>query len=98
MNVQVLSDLHLEFHQDSGERFLMGLDPQGVDVLVVAGDLCTKREHAEVLRFLSHKYPHVVFIVGNHDYYGCTYLQVHRNLEEVCEGIDNSHVIVRCRQ
>jgi len=91
MKVQVLSDLHLEFHPDDGERFTMALDPEGVDVLVVAGDLCTRRLHKEVLLFLASRYPHVVLVLGNHDYYGCTYLQVHRNLEGVSEGIENLH-------
>ena len=36
MRVQVLSDLHFEFHRDGGEEFVRLLDPTDVDVLVVA--------------------------------------------------------------
>jgi predicted phosphodiesterase len=91
LKVQVLSDLHLEFHSDEGERFLMELDPEGVDVLVVAGDLCTRSIHKEALPFLAMRYPHVVFVLGNHDYYGCTFLQVHSNLEAICAEHENLH-------
>jgi len=37
--IQVLSDVHTEFYRDEGESFIAGLDPSGVDVLVLAGDI-----------------------------------------------------------
>jgi len=43
MRIQVLSDLHFEFHRDGGAAFVRGLDPSGVDAPVVAGDLATRR-------------------------------------------------------
>ena len=40
MKILVVSDLHLEFHEDGGREFLQTLDPRDAEVLVVAGDLC----------------------------------------------------------
>ena len=34
MRIQLLSDLHFEFHRDNGRSFVESLDPDGVDVLV----------------------------------------------------------------
>jgi predicted phosphodiesterase len=39
MHIQLLSDLHFEFHADHGQSFVESLDPRGVDVLVLAGDI-----------------------------------------------------------
>jgi len=35
MRLQLLSDLHFEFHRDGGRSFVESLDPSGVDVLVL---------------------------------------------------------------
>jgi hypothetical protein len=40
VNIQILSGLHLEFYEERWRESLESLDPEGVDVLVVAGDLC----------------------------------------------------------
>lgn len=71
MKIQILSDLHLEFY--AGDVALLEtLDPTDVDVLVVAGDLATvtkgRLEHA--LRVLCKMYPNVVYVEGNHEFYG----------------------------
>jgi predicted phosphodiesterase len=39
MRLQLLSDLHFEFHRDGGHAFVDSLDPTGIDVLVLEGDI-----------------------------------------------------------
>ena len=39
MRIQLLSDLHFEFHRDGGRAFTEALDPSSVDVLVLARDI-----------------------------------------------------------
>ena len=39
MRIQVISDVHFEFHSDGGWDFVRSLNPEGVDVLVIAGDI-----------------------------------------------------------
>jgi len=79
--IQLLSDLHIDHHADDGRAFLESLDPSGVDVLVVAGDLHTgKFGLINSLLSLCDIYPNVLFVCGNHDYYGWEPRQVHRRL------------------
>jgi predicted phosphodiesterase len=68
MNIQLISDLHYEFWNDQIkiEDFIAP-----ADVLVVAGDLAVgPRNCASLLNTLSKHYPHVVYVAGNHEYYG----------------------------
>jgi len=43
MKLQIMSDLHLEMHADRGVEFIRHLDPTGVEVLVLAGDITMAR-------------------------------------------------------
>jgi predicted phosphodiesterase len=74
MRIQLLSDLHFEFHADHGQSFVASMQPQGVDVLVLAGDIAVGDGIGEALdRFCAH-YANatVVFVHGNHEFYGQT--------------------------
>jgi len=68
MRIQVMSDLHFEFHRDNGESFIKSLDPTGIDVLVLAGDIATRTLASSLISFCE-KYSEVVFVCGNHEYY-----------------------------
>jgi predicted phosphodiesterase len=73
MKIKVLSDLHLEFHQDSGDEFIRSL-PTNCDVVVIAGDLCSSRIVKKALRMLSHHFAKqkIIYVLGNHDLYHAT--------------------------
>ena len=73
MRLQVLSDLHFEFHADAGASFVGSLNPEGVDVLVVAGDLAVGEGIGPALDLLCTRYARsvVVYVHGNHEFYGC---------------------------
>ena len=67
MRIQVISDIHLEF---SGmERELNPVACNSRDLLIVAGDLC---EGTNGFDWLGEQleYSPVVFVTGNHEYYG----------------------------
>ena len=66
MNVQLLSDLHIEFHQDRGAAWIDALDPTDVDVLILAGDIAEVKDEllGDVLREFTDRYPQVVFVPG----------------------------------
>lgn len=85
MRIQLLSDLHLEFHRDNGAEFLEALDPSDVDVLVVAGDLAPVFGDAftPAIEKLCHKYPQVVFVAGNHESYGTNIKDTKARLEAI---------------
>lgn len=71
MKIQIMSDLHLDGHADGGVSFIRSLDPTDVDVLVIAGDLsetCFWR-FTEIVQSLCARYPHIVYVPGNHEYW-----------------------------
>lgn len=72
MNVQILSDLHFEFQADAGASFVASLDPTGTDVLVLAGDIAVGDDIGPALDLFAARYPEasIVYVHGNHEYYG----------------------------
>lgn len=82
MRLRILSDLHLEFHRDGGESFIGCQSDKDWDVLVLAGDITTSFHFADVLgwfRRAAGDRP-IVYVVGNHEYYGSSVRQVQKAL------------------
>ena len=94
MNIQVLSDIHVEFHWDGGASFAAAMDPTGVDVLVVAGDVGHAPNIGPFLKVLCEKYPHVVFVPGNHEYYTVAPHVVDEKLALLQRRCSNFHPLV----
>lgn len=70
MNLQVLSDIHLETFKDGGVRYIDSLEPQGVDVLILAGDITTWQyptTAAKQIALIAQKYKNVIYVLGNHE-------------------------------
>ena len=92
MRIKVMSDLHLEFHNDHGREFIDSLNSDGVDVLVLAGDITTSGNGiSRTIRRFCDKFSNVVYVAGNHEYYGCTLNEIHRMLSQLSEDLDNFH-------
>ena len=70
VKIQVISDVHTEFQRDSGREFVDQLDPEEIDVLIVAGDLCDHWNIPKTLEWLAKAYRQVVYVFGNHECYG----------------------------
>jgi len=68
MKAYVCSDLHCEFHKDGGKKLIDRILPKA-DIAIVAGDLAVGEGLRPALKLLADRYPHVVYIAGNHDYY-----------------------------
>jgi Calcineurin-like phosphoesterase len=71
MRLQLLSDLHFEFHRDGGRSFVHSLDPTGVDALVLAGDIAVGAGIRGALRLFCEHYSEatVLYVHGNHEFY-----------------------------
>jgi Icc-related predicted phosphoesterase len=91
MNLQILSDLHLEFQRSRWKEFLESFDPKDVDVAVVAGDICTSSLLDRAIGSLCARFPEVVYVVGNHEYYGSSPRRVHGALASLRDALPNFH-------
>lgn len=91
MKIQLASDLHLEFYYpDQVLGYIRSFDPTDVDVLVLAGDICTFRGgffNAIIKEFCA-LYPKVVFVPGNHEYYNIAH--VNDGCEAACDAADQN--------
>ncbi len=67
MRAYICADLHCEFHADGGRTLIAELP--AAEVAIVAGDLAVASRLRPALRLLADKYPHVLYVAGNHDYY-----------------------------
>lgn len=95
MRIQLLSDLHFEFHADKGRSFVDSLDNYEVDVLVVAGDLVPHDRLIQSLSWLRKRYAHVVFVAGNHEYYGSSPEELYEIRQRAAEELKNVHWLER---
>ena len=93
MKIRLLSDLHTEFrlpyktHQMSEYR--------GEDVLVLAGDIaCGVANTIDVIKhFLDCGFPEIVYVPGNHEYYGTGFDEFNAKMEGKCSEFDNVHFL-----
>jgi len=70
MNIQIVSDMHLEFYKDKGEAILNDFNCSKADILLIAGDLAViKPYYKHIIPILARKAKEVVLVMGNHEYY-----------------------------
>jgi Icc-related predicted phosphoesterase len=96
MRIQVVSDLHTEFY--TVYNYARFFEPEGIDVLVLAGDIGVcgldvngKNVFDTLIRNLCTMYPNVVYVEGNHEYYGKNIFDVRRTLTDLSLKIENFH-------
>jgi Icc-related predicted phosphoesterase len=91
MKIALASDIHLEFGDITLDN------DQAADVLILAGDICVAhhfvdgkpsyqqrmaREYREFFKHVCEQFPHVVYIMGNHEHYSGDVAQTLRILQE----------------
>lgn len=74
MRFQLLSDIHAEFHRDGGVGYARSVEiAPNLDALLVAGDagmVARAGELRNVLGILTHRAGRVLYVPGNHEFYG----------------------------
>lgn len=88
-----MSDLHLEYHKDRGASFISSLNSDGVDVLVLAGDISEINHINFAIEKFCEKYPQVVMVPGNHEFYNSDAGNVFYNFETLEEQFSNFHFL-----
>jgi len=94
MKILPISDIHVDKMPDDGSSFLTTL-PLDVDIVIVAGDVGPMSCFPSFLSRLSDRYKNVIFVAGNHEYYGTPVKEVHAQLEELTRLYSNFHWLHR---
>lgn len=89
MQFELVSDLHLEM-----QRELKVFTALGSDILIVAGDLHVGAQNVykELLR-ISQAYKHVIYVPGNHEYYGTSLHEFNQELRLLLVKHSNIHFL-----
>ena len=97
MKIAVASDLHLEFDD------IALTNTENADVLVLAGDICTvkhyhsrpemEKSYGEFFKACSEQFPHVVYVVGNHEHYNYQFNYTVNDLKRKLAHYENIHVL-----
>jgi len=92
MNIQLASDLHLEFIAHEGEQVRVIEPAPGADLLVLAGDIHLGTQAID--HFREWPVP-VLYVAGNHEFYNHHWERTRADLRDVCAGsnihfLDNS--------
>jgi Icc-related predicted phosphoesterase len=104
MRISLASDLHLEFNQKPD----LGAD---ADVLILSGDICVadhftrganspyakfKEAYLDFFKRCSDRFPHVLYVMGNHEYYHGRFNDtaniLKNELSAYCKVLDNESV------
>ena len=81
MRIMIMSDLHFEFQGDGGKKFFNEIKPAGTDLLVVAGDVGLKQDLKKALKELCSRFPNVIFVFGNHEFYNSSFEKIRRYVD-----------------
>jgi len=103
MRIHVMSDIHFEFmRKKDGEEFfrlvaeLNAKHPE--DVLILAGDISQVSRHEAFAKAkmaqLAGYYKKVLYVPGNHEYFGSSFLEVDRFLETWDDDPNLANVII----
>lgn len=93
MKVALISDLHLEFH-DCTIR-----NSEGVDTLIMAGDICVAHTAAKTERIMSFfesvskSFNNVIYVLGNHEYYNGDFKYVVGEMRNALSQFENIHIL-----
>lgn len=97
MRIRVASDLHVEqLGWDAWSDLVDTFSGNDADVLVLAGDVTSLKyldQARHVLGALCQKYGHVVFVPGNHEYYGTSIRDAQGVLSVLQTEIHNLRVL-----
>lgn len=93
MKIQFMSDLHLEWMTTKTRSDFIRSLPVTGDVLVLAGDIVTYNCFVECTTMFAEKWPHVLHVPGNHEYYGSNKGTINRNADKVMRRCPNYHFL-----
>lgn len=97
MKLDIISDIHLTHFRDHGGDWIASWVPEG-EILVLAGDVGEFhwwQLQVQKVKALAKKYQQILFVAGNHDYYGTTFTEGDARFREIANQIENFHFLER---
>ena len=92
VKIQIASDLHFEFgDKHYKQRIIDDLKKANSDVLVLAGDITTRKDIFDSLRLFSENFNSVVYVTGNHEHYGTLIDKIREIRNNVLDSFPNVH-------
>jgi len=92
MDIQIASDLHLDYNTHHSNLVGIPIDV-GADTLVMAGDLCEQPRLLDYLDEICRMYTTVIYVAGNHDFYGSSFPETLLTLQEAQHKFPELHVL-----
>ena len=94
MNFRIISDIHFEFHRDHGKSFFQELGDGSNETIIIAGDIGVGAPMtATLLLRFSEQFKHVIFVIGNHEYYHQEVTSVEPELRKLLKEHSNIHFL-----
>lgn len=81
------SDLHVDFQVDQGEMLIDSFP--AADIGVFAGDLCQWNLLEETLARLCDHFDEIIYVSGNHEYYGSDWMNVENIIRNCVSKLGN---------
>ena len=81
----MLSDLHCEFNPKEIDK----LFDTSVDLIILAGDISNSTYIKEDLTYISNIGIPIIYITGNHEYYGSSKKELDKELTRFCKSVPN---------
>ena|SRR3989304_9768528 len=103
MKLQIISDLHIDFNTSDSKDPLDYVTPLA-DILIMAGDIGSLYKFDQLSQFIrdvSKLYKHILYVVGNHEYYKVknivpkTFFELTQLLYDLEKKIPNFHFLQR---
>ncbi len=93
MKIRLLSDLHTEFRLPYKTAAFSAYF--GEDVLVLAGDIASGSSNTiDVIKhFKSTGFNHIIYVPGNHEYYGTSLADFDAKMRDKCAKLENVHFL-----
>ncbi|MCK9596164.1 metallophosphoesterase [Candidatus Pacearchaeota archaeon] len=93
MRIKLISDIHAEFHADNGKDFCKRLPVDNAEILIICGDLGQSQSVDICLSILSKKFPHIIYVLGNHEYYGLSLFAGKTKYTNICNSFKNVYLL-----
>jgi len=89
----IFSDIHTEFHADTGKSFCESFKDVDYDVAVISGDISNNKLLPQSLEYISDNFKEVVFVKGNHDCWGSSIGKTDELIRSICDQKTNLHYL-----